>query len=126
MSIVPNITTRVRNCTRKGSTVQYKKCAHRETNKRKGTGVNDMADADDQYYTMVDTDTCIACGACALSAPQVFDYNDEGLAYVTIDNNRGTIAVPAPFVSGMLDAYDGCPSASIQIQKSAFNNCQHK
>jgi NAD-dependent dihydropyrimidine dehydrogenase PreA subunit len=31
-------------------------------------------------YTKVDQDTCIACGACGAAAPDIFDYNKEGLA----------------------------------------------
>lgn len=34
------------------------------------------------YYSIVDIDTCIACGACGAVAPDVYDYNDEGLAFV--------------------------------------------
>ena len=30
-------------------------------------------------YTWVEKDTCIACGACGATAPDIFDYDDEGL-----------------------------------------------
>ncbi|WP_411831801.1 V4R domain-containing protein [Paenibacillus dokdonensis] len=30
-------------------------------------------------YTFVDKNTCIACGACGVIAPDIFDYDDEGL-----------------------------------------------
>ena len=42
------------------------------TNKNKGEGI--MA-----KYTIVDQETCIACGACGAAAPEIFDYNDEEL-----------------------------------------------
>ena len=40
-------------------------------------------------YTIVDMDTCIACGACA-AAPDIYDYDDEGIAFVILDDNQGT------------------------------------
>lgn len=42
-------------------------------------------------YTWVEKDTCIACGACGATAPDIFDYDDEGLAEVIYENdgNRG-------------------------------------
>ena len=41
-------------------------------------------------YTIVDQDTCIACGACGAAAPDIYDYDDEGIAYVILDDNTGT------------------------------------
>lgn len=41
-------------------------------------------------YTVVDQETCIACGACGAAAPEIFDYNDEGVAFVILDENEGT------------------------------------
>ena len=38
-------------------------------------------------YTIVDKETCIACGACGAAAPDIFDYDDEGLAENIIDEN---------------------------------------
>ena len=35
-------------------------------------------------------DTCIACGACGAAAPDIYDYDDEGIAYVILDDNQGT------------------------------------
>ena len=30
-------------------------------------------------FTIVDQDTCIACGACGAAAPDIFDYDDDGI-----------------------------------------------
>ncbi len=30
-------------------------------------------------YTWVEKDTCIACGACGATAPDIYDYDDEAL-----------------------------------------------
>jgi ferredoxin len=47
-----------------------------------------------RIYTKVDQDTCIACGACGATAPHIYDYDDEGIAFVLIDENQGTLPVP--------------------------------
>ena len=41
-------------------------------------------------YTIVDKDTCIACGACGAAAPDIYDYDDEGIAFVILDDNMGS------------------------------------
>lgn len=44
-------------------------------------------------FTIVDKDTCIACGACSLAAPDLFDYDEEGLSEYIPDDNTGMNAV---------------------------------
>ncbi|MCF6093496.1 ferredoxin [Microaerobacter geothermalis] len=70
------------------------------------------------YYTWVDKETCIACGACGATAPDIFDYDDEGLAYNIIDNNAGTAEIPENLWDDMHDAADGCPTDSIKVSES--------
>lgn len=31
-------------------------------------------------YILIDKETCIACGACGATAPEIYDYDDEGIA----------------------------------------------
>ncbi|MDF2066602.1 ferredoxin [Bacillus sp. Cr_A10] len=69
-------------------------------------------------YTIVDQETCIACGSCGASAPDIFDYDDEGLAYVILDENKGTTEVPLELQEDLEDAFDGCPTDSIKIATS--------
>lgn len=66
-------------------------------------------------FTTVEQGTCIACGACGASAPYIFDYDEEGLAYVLLDENTGTVAVPEDLQEDLEDAIDGCPTGSIKI-----------
>jgi ferredoxin len=66
-------------------------------------------------FTIVDQETCIACGACGASAPEIFDYDDEGLAYVILDNNLGTAEVPEDLHDDLEDAFEGCPTESIKM-----------
>lgn len=66
-------------------------------------------------FTRVDQETCIACGACGASAPDIFDYNDEGIAYVILDNNQGCEEVPEDLYDDLEDAMEGCPTESIKV-----------
>lgn len=72
-------------------------------------------------YTIVDQDTCIACGACGLSAPDIYDYDDEGLAYVILDDNTGTEAILDILEDDLMDAFEGCPTESIKIAEAPFD-----
>ncbi|MFQ3542942.1 ferredoxin [Halobacillus rhizosphaerae] len=72
-------------------------------------------------FTIVDKDTCIACGACGAAAPDIYDYDDEGLAYVVLDENEGTEEVPDILEDDMEDAFEGCPTDSIKIADLPFD-----
>ncbi|QDI89921.1 ferredoxin [Salicibibacter halophilus] len=72
-------------------------------------------------YTIVDKDTCIACGACGVSAPDLFDYDEEGLAEGMLDHNQGTCNVPSSLHEDLQDAFEGCPSDSIKIASESFH-----
>ncbi|MGM7723845.1 ferredoxin [Metabacillus sp. Hm71] len=72
-------------------------------------------------YTIVDKETCIACGACGAAAPDIYDYDDEGTAFVILDDNEGTAIVPDEFEEDMMDAFEGCPTESIKIGEVPFN-----
>ncbi|MGP4070280.1 ferredoxin [Halobacillus sp. B29] len=77
-------------------------------------------------YTMVDQETCIACGACGAAAPDIYDYDDEGIAYSVLDDNQGVSEVPEVWEEDMEDAFDGCPTDSIKIAESPFEGNAHK
>lgn len=74
-------------------------------------------------YTWVDKDTCIACGACGAAAPDIFDYDDEGLAHVIFegDDNRGISAIEKILWEELQDALDGCPTDSIKVSDKPFS-----
>jgi ferredoxin len=74
-------------------------------------------------FTWVEKDTCIACGACGATAPDIYDYDDEGLAEVIFDGdgNTGTTEIPDDLYDDLQDASDGCPTDSIKVADSPFN-----
>ncbi|GGE11085.1 ferredoxin [Marinithermofilum abyssi] len=67
--------------------------------------------------TWVDKDTCIACGACGATAPDVYDYDEDGIAYVILDDNTGTAEVPEELHEDVRDAQEGCPTDSIKVEE---------
>ncbi|WP_129706500.1 ferredoxin [Priestia megaterium] len=71
-------------------------------------------------FTIVDKETCIACRACVGGAPDLYDYDSEGLAYAVLDNNEGTKEVPEHQQDEMREAYEGCPSESIKVAEQPF------
>ncbi|MGJ9383146.1 ferredoxin [Salipaludibacillus sp. CF4.18] len=73
-------------------------------------------------FTMVDKDTCIACGACGAAAPDIFDYDDEGIAEAILDNNQGVTEVDSDLEDDLMDALDGCPTESIQVSDQPFRS----
>jgi ferredoxin len=72
-------------------------------------------------YTIVDKETCIACGACGAAAPDIFDYDDEGLAENTLDENTGTVEIPDVLLDDLEDAAEGCPTDSIKVAEEPFD-----
>ncbi len=72
-------------------------------------------------FTIVDQDTCIACGACGAAAPDVFDYNDDGLAFAVLDNNEGRAEIPKELYDDLDDAQECCPTDSIKVADSPFD-----
>lgn len=73
-------------------------------------------------FTFVDKDTCIACGACGATAPDIFGYDDEGLAENIFpgDNNEGIIDIPEVLHDDLEDARSGCPTDSIKVADQPF------
>ncbi|ARK28890.1 ferredoxin [Halalkalibacter krulwichiae] len=73
-------------------------------------------------YTMVDKDTCIACGACGAAAPDLFDYDDEGIATAILDDNQGITEIDSDLEDDLLDAEEGCPTESIKVSNEPFHS----
>lgn len=72
-------------------------------------------------YTIVDKETCIACGACGASAPDVFDYDDDGISFVILDDNKGIVEIPDALLDDVMEAFDGCPTGAIKLANEPFN-----
>ncbi len=51
---------------------------------------------------------CIGCGSCIAITPDVFEYNDEGLATVKIEE------IPDDLIEATEDALNSCPVGAIE------------
>ena len=71
-------------------------------------------------YTFVKQDTCIACGACGEAAPDIYDFDDEGIAFVMLDDNQGTCEVSEELWDEMDDAFEDCPTDSVRVSDRPF------
>lgn len=56
----------------------------------------------------VKQESCIGCGACVAMAPELFDYNDEGLAFATVEE------VPKELEELAIEAIESCPVSAIE------------
>lgn len=54
-------------------------------------------------------DGCISCGACVAACPEVFRFNDDGLA-------EAYAAVEPEYEHTASEARDGCPVSVIDIE----------
>jgi len=59
--------------------------------------------------------TCIGCGACQAMVPDVFDLNDDGIAFVMED------AKIEENLDDVKDAADNCPTGAIVVEDAADN-----
>lgn len=71
-------------------------------------------------FTRVNKESCISCGACQAAAPDIFDEDDNGLAFSLIDNNQGIRPIPEELLDDLDDAEEGCPTESILIANQPF------
>ncbi|PPJ86328.1 ferredoxin [Staphylococcus aureus] len=51
----------------------------------------------------------------------MYDYDDEGIAYVILDDNQGTQEIPEELEEDMIDAFEGCPTDSIKVADESFD-----
>ncbi|MDS1030856.1 ferredoxin [Bacillota bacterium LX-D] len=56
----------------------------------------------------VDQDLCIACGACIDIAPEIFEWNDDGLSHSIVNE------VPEDKEEGAKESIEACPTEAIK------------
>lgn len=60
---------------------------------------------------IVDQDTCISCGLCVNTCPEVYSFDDDGKAQASEEN------IPDDALITAMDARDGCPVNAIDIKE---------
>jgi ferredoxin len=79
--------------------------------------------AEEALEVWIDQDLCTGDGICAQYAPEVFELDIDGLAYVksTDDEllqNPGAVApVPLPLLSDVVDSAEECPGDCIHVRR---------
>lgn len=73
-------------------------------------------------YTKVLKEKCISCGACAVAAPDIFEYDDQGLAQSILDNNSGSTEVAEDLLDDLEDAEFGCPTEAILVSDTPIED----
>lgn len=66
--------------------------------------------------TKIIRDNCIACGNCTAICPDIYDYDEDGIAYCHIDNNKMTEEIDEQFRSLVLEAHNNCPTEAIVVE----------
>ena len=59
---------------------------------------------------------CIACGLCAVYAPEIFDYDDNGLVVLKKGSEKTSLSFDS-LPEQLLTAYRKCPTGAIEIKK---------
>ncbi len=74
-------------------------------------------------FTIVDKDTCIACGVCVAVAPEIFGEDEDGIAenIYEDDNNEGVVDIPEDLHDALEEAEESCPSESIKVADEPFD-----
>ncbi|MEU3277029.1 ferredoxin [Streptomyces antibioticus] len=87
-------------------------------------GVQQEAVADGEALEVwIDQDLCTGDGICAQYAPEVFELDIDGLAYVKspqdelLQDKGATAPVPLPLLTDVVDSARECPGDCIHVRR---------
>ncbi|GLZ79110.1 ferredoxin [Actinorhabdospora filicis] len=84
-----------------------------------------MATDNDALTVFIDQDLCTGDGLCAQYAPDVFEFDIDGLAYVKgpdgelLTDKGARVDVPREYRLDVIDAAKDCPGDCIHVRRSA-------
>lgn len=67
--------------------------------------------------TKIIREDCIACGNCNAICPDIYDYDEDGIAYCIIDDNKMTEKVAEKYRSLVLEAKENCPTEAVFVEE---------
>lgn len=82
-------------------------------------------DATEALEVWIDQDLCTGDGICAQYAPDVFELDIDGLAYVKSADDEllqepgATTPVPLPLLRDVVDSAKECPGDCIHVRRAA-------
>ncbi|GAB2453908.1 ferredoxin [Streptomyces incanus] len=80
---------------------------------------------DEALEVWIDQDLCTGDGICAQYAPEVFELDIDGLAYVKgpddelLQATGATTRVPLPILTDVVDSAKECPGECIHVRRVA-------
>lgn len=86
---------------------------------------NETAEAAEALEVWIDQDLCTGDGICVQYAPDVFELDIDGLAYVKdaddelVQSPGGTVPVPLPLLRDVVDSAKECPGDCIHVRRVA-------
>jgi ferredoxin len=81
------------------------------------------AEGSDELEVWIDQDLCTGDGICAQYAPEVFELDIDGLAYVKGDDDElrtepgAAVPVPLPLLRDVKDSASECPGDCIHVRR---------
>lgn len=60
---------------------------------------------------------CIACGLCQVYAPEIFEYDNEGIVLLKQEINKLEQKIMPEQIENVLIAYRKCPVRAIELVK---------
>ncbi|GGS34564.1 ferredoxin [Streptomyces griseoviridis] len=83
----------------------------------------EAAAVDEALEVWIDQDLCTGDGICAQYAPEVFELDIDGLAYVKgagdelLQDKGATTPVPLPLLTDVVDSAKECPGECIHVRR---------
>lgn len=80
--------------------------------------------SDEELRVWIEHKLCTGDGLCTQYAPDVFEFGDDGIAYVKKDGRRlegdgAQTDVPDELKLDVIDAADGCPGNCIHVVRAS-------
>lgn len=66
-------------------------------------------------YAIINQETCIGCGNCEEIAPDIFNLDEEGIAFVKLDRNQGSAPIQEDKLANLAEALEECPTDSVMV-----------
>ena len=67
--------------------------------------------------TKIIREDCIACGNCNAICPEVYDYDEDGIAYCVLDDNTMNEEVTEKYRSLVQEAQVNCPTEAVYVEE---------
>ncbi|SFB15824.1 ferredoxin [Lentibacillus halodurans] len=71
-------------------------------------------------YAIINQETCIGCGNCEEIAPDIFDLDEDGIAFVKADQNQGSVPITEDQLDNLIEAIEECPTDSVRLSDQPF------